>query len=180
MTFTQTAIAGVQVVDMPVFHDERGSFSPAWVAESFKARGLEADVAQFSIATNFRRGTIRGLHYQVRPFEEAKTIRVVKGAIFDVAVDVRHDSPTFGQWVGVDLEEGDRRLLYLARGIAHGYQTLSDNTEVSYLVSTPYSPEHQRGLRWDDPALGIRWPLGAPTAINERDRTYPDFPPASR
>jgi dTDP-4-dehydrorhamnose 3,5-epimerase len=179
MTFHETKIRGVFIVEADVFRDERGSFMPAWLPHKFAERGLDTAVALASLATNLRRGTIRGLHYQVAPLEEVKLIRAVRGAVFDVAVDLRPDSPTYCQWVGVELSAENRKMLYLPKGFAHGYQTLSDHAEVFYFVSAPYSPEHQRGARWNDPAFAITWPLGTPAVIHERDATYPDFVPAS-
>jgi dTDP-4-dehydrorhamnose 3,5-epimerase len=117
------------------------------------------------------------MHYQAAPFEEAKIVRVVRGAIFDVAVDLRPSSPTYRQWVGFELTADDRRIMYIPAGCAHGYQTLVDETEVFYFVSAAYSPPHQRGVRWNDPAFGIEWPLGAPTSIHDRDASYPDVEP---
>jgi len=175
MTFDETAIAGVWIIDADVFRDSRGEFVRAWMPDEFRARGLETRVAQCSIASNELRGTIRGLHYQAAPFEEAKLVRAVQGTVYDVAVDVREGSPTYRRWVGVELTAASRRMLYLPPGIAHGYQTLTDGAEVLYFVSSPYSPQHQRGIRWDDPALGIGWPLGAPTRISERDAGFPDL-----
>jgi dTDP-4-dehydrorhamnose 3,5-epimerase len=175
MTFHDTRIPGVHLVDADVFPDERGAFVRAWRPEDFAARGLETRLAQASFAVNRTRGTIRGLHYQTAPFEEVKLIRVVRGAIYDVALDLRRDSPTHLQWVGVELAAGSPRMLYVPRGCAHGYQTLADDTEVFYLVSTAYAPAHQAGARWNDPAFGIAWPLGPPAVINARDATYPDY-----
>ena len=175
MKFSETKIAGTWVVEPDVFADDRGSFARAWVPEEFEARGLDTGIAQCSMASNHRRGTIRGLHYQVAPLEEVKLVRVVRGAIFDVAVDLRPGSPTFRQWVGAELTSDNRHAFYLPRGFAHGYQTLSDDTEVLYFVSAAYTPALQRGVRWNDPAFGIVWPLGAPTVIHDRDAGYPDF-----
>jgi len=175
MTFTETAIPGVLIVDSDVFSDERGTFVRAWMPEEFAARGLETRIAQCSMASNRRRGTIRGLHYQVAPSEEVKLIRAVRGSVFDVAADLRPDSPAYGRWTGVTLSADNRRMLYIPQGVAHGYQTLTDDTEVFYFVSTAYSPDHQRGLRWNDPTLAIDWPLGAPTALSERDAAFADF-----
>lgn len=173
MTFTDTPIDGVWIIDSDVFSDERGDFVRAWMPEEFRARGLETGIAQCSIASNRARGTIRGLHYQVAPHEEVKVIRAIAGRVWDVAVDLRPDSPTYRRWVGVELTAAGRRMLYLPRGIAHGYQTLTDDAEVLYFVSAPYSPAHQRGLRWDDPAIGIDWPLGSPTRVSPRDAGFP-------
>jgi len=175
MTFTETRIAGVWIIQSDVFPDERGEFVRAWVPDEFRAHGLVTDIAQCSLASNVKRGTIRGLHYQTAPYEEVKVVRAVKGEVFDVAVDLRPDSPTYRQWVGAELSARSRRMLYLPAGVAHGYQTLADDTEVLYLVSAPYQPDHQRGVRWNDPAIGIEWPLGRPTRINARDAGYPDL-----
>jgi dTDP-4-dehydrorhamnose 3,5-epimerase len=168
-------VPGAWLVDADVFADERGSFARAWVPDEFADRGLETAIAQASLTENRRRGTLRGLHFQASPFAEAKIVRVVRGAIFDVGVDLRPGSPTFCQWVGVELTASNRRCLYLPPGFAHGYQTLADDTDVFYFVSAPYTPSHQRGARWNDPAFGIEWPIDPPTVMHERDGAYPDF-----
>lgn len=175
MIFTETAIAGVFIVDPDVYHDDRGAFVRAWMPDEFAARGLETRIAQGSLASSRARGTIRGMHYQAEPFAEAKIVRVVRGAVYDVIVDLRPESPTYRRWVGTELSETNRRIMYAPPGCAHGYQTLVDDTEVFYFVSAPYSPDHQRGVRWNDPAFGVTWPLGPPTRIHQRDATYPDF-----
>lgn len=176
MVFTETKIPGVVIVAPDVFSDERGEFARAWMPDEFAARGIDTRIAQGSIAGTRLRGSLRGMHYQAPPFEETKVVRVTRGAIYDVAIDLRQNSPTFRQWVGVELNARDRRMLCIAPGCAHGYQTLEDDTEVFYFVSAPYSPPHQRGVRWNDPAFGITWPM-TPTSINERDATYPDVDP---
>ncbi len=175
MQIRETPLPGVRLIDSDVFPDERGLFVRAWAASEFEALGLETRIAQASLATNVRRGTIRGLHYQAAPFEEVKVIRAVQGMVWDVALDLRPDSPTFRQWFGVELGADNHRLLYIPRGVAHGYQTLTDDAAVFYFVSAPYSAPHQRGVRWDDPAFGIAWPLGAPTVLSERDAAFADF-----
>ena len=175
MRFTETSIPGVFLIDPDVFEDERGAFVRAWMPDEAAAHGLETKIVQASLALTRDRGTIRGLHYQAAPFGEAKTVRTVRGAIFDVAVDLRPDSPTYLRWVGFELSAANRRVMYLPVGCAHGYQTLEDNSEVFYFVSAAYSPAHQRGARWNDAAFGIKWPLGAPTCINARDAEYPDY-----
>ena len=180
MQFDSTAIAEVLVISPPVFEDNRGAFIINWRPELFADRGLDARIAQASTAVTRLRGSIRGMHYQTEPFAEAKTIRVVRGAIFDVAVDLRPESPTYLRWAGCELTAGNRKMMYVPQGFAHGYQTLEDDTEVAYFISAPYSPPHQRGARWNDPAFGIAWPLGAPSQINERDAAYPDFQPVGR
>jgi dTDP-4-dehydrorhamnose 3,5-epimerase len=175
MHFAETKIPGVVIVTPDVFEDERGVFVRAWMPDEFASRGLDTRIAQASAALTRRRGTIRGMHYQAAPFEEAKTVRVIRGSIFDVAIDLRPDSPTFRQWTGATLSADNRQVMYLPPGCAHGYQTLEDDTEVFYFVSAAYSPPHQRGVRWNDPVFGIVWPLGPPTSIHERDAAYPDF-----
>lgn len=174
MHFTDTKIPGVILVTPDVFADERGVFARAWMPDEFAARGLDIHIAQASSALTHRRGSIRGMHYQAAPFEETKVVRVVRGAVFDVAIDLRPASPTFRQWVGMELSAENRRMMHIPPGCAHGYQTLADETEVFYFVSAPYSPPHQRGVRWNDPAFGIVWPLGTPTSIHDRDAGYPD------
>jgi dTDP-4-dehydrorhamnose 3,5-epimerase len=180
MEFTETPIADVWIVAPDVFEDARGAFVRAWMPDEFAARGLDTRIAQGSLAMTHRKGSIRGMHYQAAPFEEAKVIRAVRGGIFDVAVDLRPDSPTYLKWTGATLTAENRRVMYVPPGCAHGYQTLEDDTEVFYFVSAPYAPGHQRGARWNDPAFGIVWPLGPPTSINERDAAYPDFVPGRR
>ena len=175
MTFTETRIPGVLIVDSDVFRDDRGLFAITWAAKDFGPRGLDTRIAQCNVSKNKTKGTIRGMHFQTAPFEEAKIVRSTRGAVFDVAVDLRRESPAFRQWVGIELTADSHRQIYVPPGCAHGYQTLTENAEIVYFVSAPYSPPHQRGVRWDDPAFGIVWPLGAPVVINDRDRTYPDF-----
>jgi dTDP-4-dehydrorhamnose 3,5-epimerase len=177
MRFTETKISGVFIIDSDVFEDERGAFVRAWMPDEAAAHGLDTRIAQASLSLTRQRGSIRGLHFQAAPFEEAKTIRAVRGSVFDVAVDLRPDSPTYLQWVGHELSAANRRVMYLPVGCAHGYQTLEDDTEVFYFVSAAYAPAHQRGARWNDRAFGIEWPLGTPTCINARDAEYPDFVP---
>ena len=144
-----------------------------------RGRGLDARAAQTSLAWNRERGTIRGLHYQSPPFEEVKVVRPLRGTVFDVAVDLRPDSPTFLRWFGVQLDWQSQRMLYIPAGCAHGYQTLTDDALVSYVVSTRYMPSHQQGIRWDDPAVNVAWPLGPPTRISPRDAGFPNYEPSA-
>jgi dTDP-4-dehydrorhamnose 3,5-epimerase len=146
-----------------------------WDGEVFAARGLEARVSQASIAFNERRGTLRGLHYQLPPLAETKLVRCTQGALWDVIVDLRPGSETFLRWIAVELSAANRRTLYVPELFAHGYQTLVDATEVSYQMSVPYAPEAGRGLRWDDPALGITWPEADARTISDRDRSWPEL-----
>ena len=168
MIFTKTALDGVLIIDLETIDDERGFFATAWTAREFQSRGLNVQTAQYNISFNHRRGTIRGLHYQTAPHEEAKLVSCSRGAMFDVAVDLRSDSPTRLKWISVELSAENYRMLYIPGGLAHGYQTLEDATEIHYQVSEYYHPECAAGVRWNDPAIGIQWPLPV-TTISERD-----------
>lgn len=176
MIFTPTDLGACLVTPEP-HADVRGEFARIWDPHAFAAAGLDPAIAQCSLSVSRRRGTLRGLHFQAAPHEEAKLVRCVRGAIHDVIVDLRPGSARFLRHEAVALSHADRRALYVPRGFAHGFQTLEDDTEVLYQISTPYSPEHARGVRWDDPAFGIRWPL-LPPILLERDAAYPDFRPA--
>jgi dTDP-4-dehydrorhamnose 3,5-epimerase len=153
--------------------DERGFFARTWCQREFETHGLESRLVQCSISFNAREGTLRGLHYQAPPHEEVKLVRCTSGAIFDVIVDLRPPSPTFGHHYSVVLSSSNRLALYVPRGFAHGFQTLEDNTEVAYQMSEFFHPESARGLRWNDPALRISWPPTARRIITERDKNYP-------
>jgi dTDP-4-dehydrorhamnose 3,5-epimerase len=175
MTFTETALAGAWLIDIARIDDERGFFARTFLPEEFTSRGLDPTLAQCNIAFNRRRGTIRGLHFQRAPFDETKIIRCTRGAVCDVILDLRANSPTFRRWLAVELTSDNHRMLYVPRGMAHGYQTLTDDAETYYHVSAPYSAPHAAGVRWNDPAFAIDWPLGEPTVISGRDRAWPDF-----
>lgn len=177
MTFRETTIGGVWLVEPEFLEDERGFFARTWDEEEFAERGLSGTLAQSSVSYNRARGTLRGMHYQAAPHEESKLVRCTNGAIFDVAVDLRPLSPTFTSWVGVELSAHNRFALFVPEGCAHGYLTLSDDAEISYLISARHVAEAARGVRFDDPVFEIAWPE-AIVVINERDRTYPDFSPA--
>jgi len=172
--FTPTAAAGVVLIDPEEMEDERGFFARIWDQAEFEARGLNSKVVQCSVSFSERRGTLRGMHYQAWPYEEAKLVRCVRGALHDVIIDLRSDSPTFRQHFSTVLRAGDYRALYVPEGVAHGFQTLEDSTEVLYQISEAYRPEAARGVRWDDPVFGIRWPETV-HVISERDRSYPDY-----
>jgi dTDP-4-dehydrorhamnose 3,5-epimerase len=178
MTFTEMRLPGVFVVETDMFPDERGVFHRLWTPEGFAAEGLETTIAQAGISTNRRRGTLRGLHLQVPPFAQAKTLYATRGAVFDVVVDLRAESPTYLQWVGVELTADNGRALYVPPGLAHGYQTLTDDAAVMYFVSAPYAPAAERGVRWNDPAFAIVWPIDPPSIVHPRDAGFPDFAPA--
>jgi dTDP-4-dehydrorhamnose 3,5-epimerase len=174
MNFHPTDIAEVWVVEPERHEDERGFFARIWDSEAFAERGLRDVVVQASISFNRRRGTLRGMHYQAAPHEEAKLVRCTAGRIFDVAVDLRPSSATFRRWVGVELSADNRKAVYVPEGCAHGFLTLEDVCEIAYQMSSPYEPDAARGVRFDDPAFAIVWP-GEITVINERDASYPDF-----
>jgi dTDP-4-dehydrorhamnose 3,5-epimerase len=172
--FTELDISGVFLLEPELHGDERGFFARIWCQEEFKRRGLNDKLVQCSVSFNAKKGTLRGMHYQVAPYREAKLIRCSHGAIYDVAIDLRPESPTFRRHVGVELSEQNRKMLYVPEGFAHGFITLRGQTEVLYHISEFWSPAHARGVRWNDPAFGIRWPT-QPEIIAERDKVYPDF-----
>ena len=174
MTFRETPVAGAWIVEPQRQADGRGFFARTWCATEFARHGLSPRLVQCSVSYNPRRGTLRGLHYQVAPHAEAKLVRCTRGAIYDVAVDLRPASPTFRRHVAVMLDADGRRALYVPEGCAHGFQTLTDDTEIFYQMSAAYVPEAARGVRWDDPAFAIQWPP-AERIIADRDRQYPDF-----
>ncbi|MBL8490631.1 MAG: dTDP-4-dehydrorhamnose 3,5-epimerase [Rhodocyclaceae bacterium] len=172
MKFTATPIPGVYVVDIQPAEDERGFFARAWCQREMAGQGLCPELAQVSLSFNRHRGTLRGLHYQAAPHGEAKLVRCTRGAMFDVAVDLRPGSPARLRWHGVELSADNRRALYIPEGCAHGFQTLADDTEILYMISTFHHAESARGLRFDDPAIGIPWPL-EPRCVSDRDLALP-------
>lgn len=172
MRFTETALAGAYIIDIEPHADERGFFARGFCADEFAEHGLNPVVAQTNLSHNTRTGTLRGMHYQVPPAPEAKLVRCVRGAIHDVIVDMRPDSPTRLQWVGVDLTADNQRALYVPELFAHGFLTLADDTFVTYQVSQSYTPGTERGLRHDDPRLGITWP-GPVAVISDKDAAWP-------
>lgn len=176
MTFSETKLPGVFIVDLQRLEDDRGFFCRSFCRNEFAGRGLNPDVAQCNISFNRDAGTLRGMHYQSTPHAEDKLIRCTRGKLYDVIVDLRRESPTFKQWIGLELTGDNRRMLYVPKGCAHGFQTLEDNTEVFYQMSEFYHPESAHGVRWNDPAFGIQWPAGVPVIISERDRSWPDYP----
>jgi len=172
MRFSQTELPGVMLLEQERHADERGYFARTWCAEELAAHGLPATLSQCSVSFNHRRGTLRGLHYQAPPFAEVKVVRCLRGALLDVAVDLRPDSPTFLRHVTAELSPDNGRALHIPRGCAHGFYTLADRTEIEYLISAPYRPEAARGLRFDDRLLQVRWP-GPVAVIAPRDGEYP-------
>jgi dTDP-4-dehydrorhamnose 3,5-epimerase len=175
--FHDTKVQGAQLIDLEPHEDERGFFARTYCEREFAARGLATRYPQCNLSRNRRRGTLRGLHFQAPPHGEVKVVRCVAGAIFDVIVDLRKRSPTYLQWLGVELRADTGTALYVPEGCAHGLVTLEANSDVFYQMSAFHAPEAARGFRWDDPAFGIEWPL-VPTVISESDRRQPRFDPA--
>ena len=176
MQFEPLDVPGAWLLPIDPRHDERGFFARVWCSSTFHAQGLASSLHQCSLSYNRRAGTVRGMHYQAPPGAEAKVVRCIRGAIFDVLLDLRPDSPAYTRWVGRELTADNRLALYIPPGVAHGFQTLCDETDVLYLIDQPYDPALGRGVRWDDPAFGIAWPLPA-SIVSPRDRAYPDFRP---
>jgi dTDP-4-dehydrorhamnose 3,5-epimerase len=172
MRFETTAIAGVTLVELEPRGDDRGFFARLFCAREFEGAGLDPRVLQINDSTSRYRGTLRGLHYQVRPAEETKLVRCIRGALYDVVLDLRPESATYGQYWSGELTAENRRMVFVPRGCAHGFLTLADDTEAMYLVSQPYSPTHERGIRWDDPTFHIEWPF-EPLVISDKDRRHP-------
>jgi dTDP-4-dehydrorhamnose 3,5-epimerase len=174
MVFTETKLPGVFLIDLDRKEDVRGYFARVFCVEEFRAQGLNPEVAQCSISFNRRKGTLRGMHWQAAPKAEAKLIRCSRGAIFDVIVDLRPKSPTCLQHITVELSEDNGRMLYIPERLAHGFQTLANDTEVFYQMTEFFAPDYACGARWNDPAFEIGWPLSDPI-MNDRDRSWPDF-----
>ena len=172
MIFHQLSLVGAYRIDMQMTADERGTFARRFCADEFRALGLETDLVQRSISFNKRAGTLRGMHFQMPPHLEAKVVRCTRGSIFDVMVDLREGSPTYGQWHGEELAADNRLMLYIPKGFAHGFQSLVDDSEVDYEITPAYVPGAAAGFRFDDPKLAINWPV-ADMIVSERDRTLP-------
>ena len=177
MEIRDTELPGVYLVVPTRMEDARGFFARTWCRDAFDERGLCTAWIQSSVSYNRRAGTLRGMHYQVAPAEETKLVRCTQGAVYDVIVDLRPDHATYGRWVAVELTAENRHALYIPGGVAHGFQTLCDDAEVFYEISIPYRADLQRGVRWDDPALGIRWPDCGERIIAERDRSFVGWQP---
>lgn len=177
MIFTETPLPGAFLIDLEPIEDERGSFSRIFCEREFAAAGLVERFPQWSVSRNRRKGTLRGMHFQDSPNAEIKLVRCTAGAICDVIVDLRRASPTYCRWFAADLSAANGRALYIPEGLAHGFQTLTDEAEVSYHISAFHVPGVGRGVRWDDPAFAIDWPQASERVISERDRSYPDFVP---
>lgn len=176
MLFHPTGLAGVRLIDLEPARDERGFFARTFCVQELQGQGLETRFVQHSVSHTARKGSVRGMHFQRAPHEEVKLLTCVKGAIHDVLIDLRPDSPTYRRWESYHLTAESRRQLYVPAGLAHGFQTLADDTEVAYLISAFYAPAASAGVRYDDPAFAITWPL--PVAdVSAKDRAWPDFGP---
>lgn len=169
MHFTQTTLNGTYIIDIEPIEDERGYFARSFCSDEFLKHGLHSDFVQHNISYNLKQGTIRGMHYQLPPYEEIKVVRCIKGTIFDVIVDLRPDSATYMQWFSVELSEDNARAIYIPKGFAHGFQSTTDNTIVLYLMSEFYHRGFEAGLRWDDERLDIKWPILNDIVISDRD-----------
>ncbi len=174
MKFDETPLRGAYLIDLQPLEDARGFFARAFCRREFEEHSLNPAIAQCNFAFNHVCGTLRGMHYQVEPAREVKIVRCIAGAVFDAIIDLRPDSSTYRRWFGVELSACNRRALYVPEGFAHGYLTLADNSEIQYMVSEFYSPRHESGIRWNDPAFGIEWPM-APQVISDKDASHPDF-----
>lgn len=172
MKFIETRLKGAFIIEPERLEDERGFFARTFCQKEFEAHGLNPKMVQCNISYNKHKGTLRGMHYQAAPMAEAKLVRCTRGAIYDVIIDMRHESPTYCKWLAEELNAENSKMIYIPEGFAHGFQTMEDDTEVFYQMSEFYSPEHARGVRWDDPIFGIEWHLNT-KIISEKDNNYP-------
>ena len=174
MKFFETELKGSYIIELEKLEDERGFFTRIWDKKKFQSKGLDSDLVQMSFSFTKKKGTLRGMHFQKKPFEETKLVRCTRGKIFDVIIDLRPESNTYKKWIGVKLKSDDLKMLYIPEGFAHGFQTLEDDTEVFYQMSNWFSPEHVRGIRWNDKEFDIKWPIKC-SIISKKDTTYEDF-----
>jgi dTDP-4-dehydrorhamnose 3,5-epimerase len=174
MIFRETALKGAFIIEPELLEDQRGFFTRTFCQKEFEDHGLDSNILQCNLSFNAQKGTLRGMHYQASPAEEIKLVRVTKGSIYDVIIDMRPDSPSFKQWLGVELTAENRKMLYVPAGFAHGFKTLANNTEVYYQMSVFYQPGYARGVLWNDPSFGITWPEGKPI-LSPKDSQYPLF-----
>lgn len=174
MKFSETKVKGAFLIELECRQDHRGFFARSWCAAEYDAHGLNSNVAQINVAFTSKRATLRGMHYQLAPHQEAKTVRCTRGSVFDVVVDLRSGSPTHKQWDAFELTADNHRMLYIPEGCAHGYQTLQDQTEIEYLASASYSPQSARGVRFNDVVFSINWPLPA-SLISDADQSWADY-----
>lgn len=174
MIFTETRLKGAFIIDVKKLEDSRGFFGREWCKKEFEEHGLNPNIVQTNVSYSKVKGTLRGMHYQVAPYSECKTIRCTAGALYDVIVDIRKDSPTFKQWIGIELTAESYKMIYVPEGFAHGFITLEDHTAVNYMVTEYYAPGAEAGIKFDDPAFNIKWPF-KPGIISERDNSLPFF-----
>lgn len=174
MIFKETKLKGVYIIEVEQIEDERGFFARSWCKKEFEKHGLNSNLVQCNISFNKKRGTLRGMHYQIWPYEEAKLVRCLSGSIYDVIIDLRKDSRTYMQWVSVELTAGNRTMIYVPEGFAHGFQTLEDNTEVFYQMSEFYDQEYSKGVKWNDEVFKIKWPINN-VIISLKDKAYEDY-----
>jgi dTDP-4-dehydrorhamnose 3,5-epimerase len=177
MIFIPTPLTGAYVIELEKREDERGFFARSWCETEFAVHGLDTKIVQCNTSFNRRKGTLRGMHFQLPPFSETKLVRCVRGSLYDVIIDVRPGSSTFLRWIAVELTADNRKTLYVPKGFAHGFQTLEDNTEIYYQMSERYAPEYGRGVRWNDPLFTIAWP-NADRIISKNDQEYKDSDPS--
>jgi len=174
MQFKETTLTGAYIIEVEPKGDERGFLARTFCKKEFASRGLETEVAQANLSFNAKKGTLRGMHFQVPPFGEAKLVQCLQGSVYDVIIDLRPDSETHRHWLAVEMSADDKKMLYIPEGFAHGFQALEDECVLYYLMFEFFAPEYARGVRWDDPAFGIKWPLPDPV-ISEKDRQWPDY-----
>ena len=174
MIFTETILKGAFVIEIEQMVDERGFFGRSWCINEMREHGLSTNISQANVSYNKSKGTLRGMHYQIEPFQEAKLVRCTKGSIYDVIIDLRKDSSTYKQWIGVELSQDNYKTLYVPEDFAHGFITLEDNCEINYLMSEFYVPGAGATIRWNDPIFKIKWPF-EPTVMSEKDESQPDF-----
>jgi dTDP-4-dehydrorhamnose 3,5-epimerase len=176
MIFNKTPVDGVRLIELEKRGDNRGFFARMFCVNEFEADGLVTNFVQVNNSLTGKKGTLRGMHYQLMPAGEVKVVRCVRGSLWDAVIDLRPDSPTFGKWYGAELSAENRNMMYVPRGFAHGFLTLTDDAEAMYLVSAFYSPQDERGVRWNDPRFGIEWPI-EPAEVSDKDGKWPDFDP---
>ena len=174
MIFYETKLRGAFIIDINKMDDERGFFGRAWCKKEFEKHGLKSDIVQANVSYNKQAGTLRGMHYQTAPFTETKAVRCTTGSIYDVIIDLRPESSTYKQWIGVTLSDKNFRMLFVPDGFAHGFITLEDHTSIHYMVTEYYTPGAEAGVRYDDPAFKIKWPM-VPTLVSDKDQLHPSF-----
>lgn len=175
MKFCELPLNGAYIIELELLQDERGFFARSFCKEEFKLHGLKSQFEQCNVSFNLKKGTLRGMHYQIGECSEAKLVKCTMGKIYDVIVDLRPDSKTYKKWAGVELSAKNRTMIYIPEGFAHGFQTLEDESEVFYQMSVTFAPNNARGIRWNDDSIGIRWPIEKPTVISLKDQSYPDY-----